>query len=105
MIRSLRKFKNVNVVVPFCESHAGWIGVRLCDLYLVSCRESLFELESTSGICCQVRERKDFARDLTKLQIFESPSKVMMRLSGFCALSVSVSQDDEEEDDDFDLVS
>lgn len=29
VVRSLRKFKKINVVVPVCVGHAGWIGVRL----------------------------------------------------------------------------
>ena len=106
VIRSLRKFKNVNVVVPFCESHAGWIGVRLLrslPCVLPGIVFSNWNLHQESVV--KSENEKISHEILRSYKIFESPSKAMMRLSGFCALSVSVSQDDEEEDDDFDLVS
>ena len=106
VIRSLRKFKNVNVVVPLCESHAGWIGVRLLrslPCVLPGIVFSNWNLHQESVV--KSENEKISHEILRSYKIFESPSKAMMRLSGFCALSVSVSQDDEEEDDDFDLVS
>ena len=118
VIRSLRRFKNINVFVPFSQSHAGWIGIRLLrslPCVLPGIVFSNWNLEQRKE---HVFENEKISREISRsYRIFESPLKVMMSLGGhISALNVSVSPQEnkvspqeneqkEEENDDFDVVS